>query len=154
QQDEGTERRRFMNPHLFKTQRQASNFGLALKWHAFGLVLAIVFGAIRIASAQVPHAPDGMPARLEQIAARASGINIAAAQPSAPKPTQAPQAKAAAKPGGILRIGGERDVGDLDPHTTRIGWDINIMQNVYSGLVRAGNDILPQPDLATRWEFK
>jgi peptide/nickel transport system substrate-binding protein len=53
-----------------------------------------------------------------------------------------------------LRIGGERDVADLDPHTSRIGWDVNIMQNVYSGLVRAGIDILPQPDLATRWEFK
>ena len=60
----------------------------------------------------------------------------------------------AAKSGGILRIGGERDVSDLDPHTTRIGWDINIMQNVYSGLVRAGTDIQPRPDLATSWEFK
>ena len=65
------------------------------------------------------------------------------------------QAKAAmAKPGGILRIGGERDVNDLDPHTTRVGWDINIMQNVYSGLVRAGTDIQPRPDLATSWDFK
>ena len=59
-----------------------------------------------------------------------------------------------AKPGGILRIGGERDVNDLDPHTTRIGWDINIMQNVYSGLVKAGTDIQPKPDLATSWDFK
>ena len=58
------------------------------------------------------------------------------------------------KSGGVLRIGGERDVNDLDPHTTRVGWDINIMQNVYSGLVRAGTDIQPRPDLATKWEFK
>ena len=60
----------------------------------------------------------------------------------------------AAKAGGILRIGGERDVNDLDPHTTRVGWDINIMQNVYSGLVKAGTDIQPRPDLATSWDFK
>jgi len=81
---------------------------------------------------------------------------ISAAQPllAASAPKQAPKPQAVAKPGGILRIGGERDAADLDPHTTRIGWDVNIMQNVYSGLVRAGNDILPQPDLATRWEFK
>jgi peptide/nickel transport system substrate-binding protein len=77
-----------------------------------------------------------------------------AAAPAVPSPKQAPGAQKKGKPGGVLRIGGERDVGDLDPHTTRIGWDVNIMQNVYSGLVRAGKDILPQPDLATRWEFK
>lgn len=59
----------------------------------------------------------------------------------------------AQKSGGILRLGGERDVNDLDPHTTRVGWDINIMQNVYSGLVRAGTDIQPRPDLATSWKF-
>lgn len=69
-------------------------------------------------------------------------------------PFAKPSAAQMGKPGGILRIGGERDVNDLDPHTTRIGWDINIMQNVYSGLVRAGTDILPKPDLATKWEFK
>ncbi|MBI2997475.1 MAG: hypothetical protein HYY46_03305, partial [Deltaproteobacteria bacterium] len=75
---------------------------------------------------------------------------ISAAQPlaAAPAPKQAPKPRAVAKPGGTLRIGGERDAADLDPHTTRIGWDVNIMQNVYSGLVRAGTDILPQPDLA------
>ena len=28
------------------------------------------------------------------------------------------------------------------------------MQNVYSGLVRAGTDLLPQPDLALRWEYR
>ena len=71
------------------------------------------------------------------------------------QPVRLAQAKAAmAKPGGILRIGGERDVNDLDPHTTRVGWDINIMQNVYSGLVKAGTDIQPRPDLATSWDFK
>jgi peptide/nickel transport system substrate-binding protein len=71
-------------------------------------------------------------------------------------PTQAaaPAQPAAAKPGGVLRIGGEIDFDDLDPHTTRFGWDINMMQNVYSGLVRAGEDLLPKPDLATDWEFK
>ena len=74
---------------------------------------------------------------------------------AAVQPVKLAQAKAAmAKPGGILRIGGERDVNDLDPHTTRVGWDINIMQNVYSGLVKAGTDIQPRPDLATSWDFK
>ena len=73
---------------------------------------------------------------------------------TAATPFAKPSAAQMGKPGGILRIGGERYVNDLDPHTTRVGWDIAIMQNVYSGLVRAGTDILPKPDLATRWEFK
>jgi peptide/nickel transport system substrate-binding protein len=29
-----------------------------------------------------------------------------------------------------------------------------MMQNVYSGLVRAGEDLLPKPDLALSWEYK
>lgn len=73
--------------------------------------------------------------------------------PTAPDVVRLAQAASKAKSGGILRLGGERDVNDLDPHTTRVGWDINIMQNVYSGLVRAGTDIQPRPDLATSWEF-
>lgn len=72
----------------------------------------------------------------------------------APPPPTAKPAAPAAKPGGILRIGGERDMEDLDPHTVRFGWGINFMQNVYSGLIRAGEDLLPKPDLALSWEFK
>jgi peptide/nickel transport system substrate-binding protein len=78
------------------------------------------------------------------------------AAPAAPAPTQVPAAAKPAgtpKPGGVLRIGGETDFADLDPHTARVGWDINMMQNVYSGLVRAGQDLLPAPDLATEWQF-
>jgi peptide/nickel transport system substrate-binding protein len=130
---------------------------------SIAVALSLVLATACICVAQPPPAPTKIPAalvnpaRLENIASRNSRerpTSVAAAKTAAPTPTQAPKAKAAAKPGGMLRIGGERDVGDLDPHTSRIGWDINIMQNVYSGLVRAGTDILPQPDLATRWEFK
>jgi peptide/nickel transport system substrate-binding protein len=69
-------------------------------------------------------------------------------------PTQAPAPKTAAKPGGVLRVGGETPFDDLDPHTVRVGWHIHTMANVYSGLVRPSPDLLPQPDLATKWEFK
>ncbi len=94
-------------------------------------------------------APTAKPA-----APAAAPTSAPAEKPAAPAPTQAPAAKAAAKPGGILRIGGERDQDDLDPHTVRFGWGINMMQNVYSGLVRAGEDLLPKPDLANKWEYK
>src|SRR5438477_11643258 len=76
-----------------------------------------------------------------------------AANPAEKAAAQAPAPRGTAKSGGILRIGAEIDVQELDPHTTRVGWDIAIMQHVYSGLVRAGEDSLPRPDLATRWEL-
>jgi len=142
--------------------RKIRYFGPAPRWQPIAVALALVLTITCISTAQPPPAPTewpaapAQPAGLKKTAATISPerLTAAAAKPTAPAPTQAPKAQAAAKPGGILRIGGERDAGDLDPHTSRIGWDINIMQNVYSGLVRAGTDILPQPDLATRWEFK
>ena len=78
----------------------------------------------------------------------------AAGNAALPAPAQAPAAQSAGKPGGTLRIGGETPLDDLDPHTVRVGWHINVMQNVYSGLVRPGTDLLPQPDLAIRWEYR
>jgi peptide/nickel transport system substrate-binding protein len=77
-----------------------------------------------------------------------------APQQALPAPAQAPAASTAGKPGGTLRVGAETPLDDLDPHTVRTGWHINTMQNVYSGLVRAGTDLLPQPDLALRWEYR
>jgi peptide/nickel transport system substrate-binding protein len=105
--------------------------------------------APKAAAPAAPAAPAAAPA-----APAAKPAASPAAAPAAPAPTQAPAAKTGPKPGGILRIGGERDQDDLDPHTVRFGWGINMMQNVYSGLVRAGEDLLPKPDLALSWEFK
>jgi peptide/nickel transport system substrate-binding protein len=105
----------------------------------------------------VVPAKQEAPARTAQPADKtqpAATAGVTAAPAAALAPTQAPAAKTTAKAGGILRIGGERDIEDLDPHTVRFGWGINFMQNVYSGLVRAGEDLLPRPDLATKWEFK
>jgi peptide/nickel transport system substrate-binding protein len=96
-------------------------------------------------AAPAPAAPGAAPAA----APAAASPPVIAAQP-----TQAPAAKVAAKPGGSLKIGGETPFNDLDPHTVRIGWHIHTMANVYSGLVRPSPDLLPQPDLATKWEFK
>jgi peptide/nickel transport system substrate-binding protein len=145
--------------NTYTSTRKIRYFRPAPRCQPIAVALALVLAAAYNSAAQPPPASTEIPAqpgRLEKIVASLSRerLTAAAAKPTAPAPTQAPKAQAGAKPGGILRIGGERDAGDLDPHTSRIGWDINIMQNVYSGLVRAGNDILPQPDLATRWEFK
>lgn len=134
-----------------------SAFGpLLRRWgrNVFPFVWLVAMPSISVA--QPPAAPIESPAVTAQrrSAEPARLAQALAAQPAAPTPMQAPAPEGMAKPGGILRIGGERDAADLDPHTTRVGWDINIMQNVYSGLVRAGTDILPKPALATHWEFK
>ena len=142
--------------------RKIRSLGPVPKWGLIAFALVLVLAVACISSAQTPLALTEMlaaltePTGLEKMATTTppETLTIAAAKPDAPAPTQAPKGQTVAKPGGILRIGGERDAADLDPHTTRIGWDIAIMQNVYSGLVRAGTDILPKPDLATRWEFK
>jgi peptide/nickel transport system substrate-binding protein len=109
------------------------------------LLTAVVLVALLSACAPPPSkeaaAPPAQPAP-------ASG------QAGLPVPVQAPAAPSAGKPGGTLRVGGERSMEDLDPHTVRVGWEISVMQNVYSGLVRPGPDLLPQPDLATRWEYR
>src|SRR5216684_4304517 len=76
------------------------------------------------------------------------------AVPAVPVPIQAPAAQTAAHAGGTLRIGSELAFADLDPLSIRHGWFINSMANVYSTLVRTGTDLLPQPDLATKWEYK
>jgi peptide/nickel transport system substrate-binding protein len=118
-----------------------------------GLILATFFTLQACAPApSASPAGSAAPPSAQQASAPASA---AASGAAVPKPSQAPAASAgAAKPGGVLRIGAERDVADLDPHTTKVGWDINLMQEVYSSLVRPGPDLLPQPDLATQWEFK
>jgi len=122
--------------------------------------LAIVLAMVSVLAGQLPSAgiekPGVLtsPTKVPAATPPAKPTITLAAQTAAPIPKQAARVPAVAKPGGILRIGGERDVASLDPHTSHNGWDISIMQNVYSGLVRAGTDILPKPDLATRWEFK
>jgi peptide/nickel transport system substrate-binding protein len=105
--------------------------------------LGLVALSLALLVACAPPPPASQPATATAPPKLATSTPSAAAQPS----TSAP------KPGGVLRIGGETDFDDLDPHTTRIGWDINMMQNVYSGLVRAGQDLLPAADLATEWIF-
>jgi peptide/nickel transport system substrate-binding protein len=115
------------------------------------LRVAVSGAGVMLLAACAPPPPTAKPA---VPAPAPAGSPAAVEKPAAPAPTQAPAAAAAAKPGGVLRIGGERDQDDLDPHTVRFGWGINMMQNVYSGLVRAGEDLLPKPDLATKWEYK
>src|SRR5947208_940081 len=133
-----------------------------LKLTAAWLATLIVVGAC--APAPQAAAPSGSASasaavKPASLAAAASGVAAPASAPGSaaavPVPSQAAAAKpGTAKPGGVLRIGAERDVADLDPHTVRVGWDINIMQNVYSTLVRPGEDLLAKPDLATEWEYK
>ncbi len=81
-------------------------------------------------------------------------LGFAAACAPAAAPTAPPGPPAGAKPGGSLKIGAERDITTLDPYLVTVGWDIYIMQNTYSGLLRAGTDLQPVPDLALKWEFK
>jgi len=114
------------------------------------LTLLLLLG-IMIACAPPP--PTTNPPAAPGAAAAESAPAASAPGAALPAPTQAPAAHGAAKPGGTLRIGGETPLDDLDPHTVRIGWHINVMQNVYSGLVRPGTDLLPEPDLAARWSY-
>jgi peptide/nickel transport system substrate-binding protein len=127
-----------------------ADFKLPAAWLATLLAVGACAPAPQAAS------PSGSPST-QQASQLASPAAAAASGSGAavPVPSQAAVAKpGTAKPGGVLRIGAERDVADLDPHTVRVGWDINFMQNVYSTLVRPGEDLLAKPDLATEWLFK
>jgi ABC-type transport system substrate-binding protein len=117
---------------------------------ALPLALVLLLGVV--VTCAPPPAPPSPPAGQSAPAAQ-SGPAAPAQGAALPAPTQAPPVQAAGKPGGTLRIGGETPFEDLDPHTVRVGWNINTMQNVYSGLVRPGTDLLPQPDLALRWNY-
>src|SRR5215208_5224889 len=116
--------------------------------HGISAGLVLVLGLLA-ACAPPPPSPSAQSAPSAPAAQSAPAANAAL-----PAPTQAPAARSAGTPGGTLRIGGETPLDDLDPHTVRVGWHINVMQNVYSGLVRPGTDLLPQPDLATRWNYQ
>jgi peptide/nickel transport system substrate-binding protein len=122
-----------------------------------------------VGAACAPPPPSAQPPAAAPTQAPTIAANTAAAAPTSASaaPTVAPQAPAAApkpaapvptasaagKPGGVLRIAGEVGFDSLDPHSVRVGWQINAMQNVYSGLIRPGPDLLPQPDLAIKWAY-
>ena len=78
---------------------------------------------------------------------------VAASALTVPGVSPLAAAQDAPRAGGVLRIAGEAGFDSLDPHSVRLGWQINAMQNVYSGLIRPGPDLLPQPDLATDWGY-
>jgi peptide/nickel transport system substrate-binding protein len=120
-----------------------------LRGLSVGLVLVLGVLAACAPPPPSPSAPSASDAPAAQSAPAAPVANAAL-----PAPTQAPAARSAGTPGGTLRIGGETPLDDLDPHTVRVGWHIMVMQNVYSGLVRPGTDLLPQPDLAIRWNYQ
>lgn len=51
-----------------------------------------------------------------------------------------------------VKIGMDVDAVSLDPRTVRNTTDYRLIDLVYDGLVRLGDDLLPQPNLATKWE--
>lgn len=51
-----------------------------------------------------------------------------------------------------VRIGMDVDAVSLDPRTARNTTDYRVLDLVYDGLVRMNGDLLPQPNLATKWE--
>src|SRR5947209_7948753 len=118
------------------------------RWQGLSAGLVLVLGVLA-ACAPPPPSPSAPSAPKAPAAQSAPAANAAL-----PAPTQAPAARSAGTPGGTLRIGGETPLDDLDPHTVRVGWHIMVMQNVYSGLVRPCSDLLPQPDLAIRWNYQ
>ena len=54
--------------------------------------------------------------------------------------------------GGVLRaaLGGDPD--KLDPQTTSSAFAFKVLENVYDTLVQPGDDLQPEPALATEWE--
>lgn len=51
-----------------------------------------------------------------------------------------------------VRIGMDVDAVSLDPRTARNTTDYRVMDLIYDGLVRLTPDLLPQPNLAVKWE--
>src|SRR5215475_11978084 len=97
----------------YDATRKINHFDLIPRRHSVpvALSLVLVFATACICSAQPPLTPavPVNPARLQNLASRNSReapVSVAAAKTATPVPTQAPKAKAPAKPGGILRIGG------------------------------------------------
>jgi len=53
----------------------------------------------------------------------------------------------------VLRAGLDVDAGTMDPRLARDTSAARMQELVYSGLVRLDENLVPQPDLATSWEF-
>ncbi len=51
-----------------------------------------------------------------------------------------------------LRWGANRDIFSLDPYSYGDSFTINVLNNVYEGLVRYNRDLKIEPALATSWE--
>lgn len=51
-----------------------------------------------------------------------------------------------------VRIGMDVDAISLDPRTARNTTDYRVLDLIYDGLVRLDAELLPQPNLATKWE--
>ncbi|PSM16250.1 ABC transporter substrate-binding protein [Nitratireductor sp. StC3] len=51
-----------------------------------------------------------------------------------------------------VRIGMDVDSVSLDPRTARNTTDYRVLDLVYDGLVRMNSELVPQPNLATKWE--
>ncbi len=52
-----------------------------------------------------------------------------------------------------LKWGADRDIGSLDPYSYGDSFTINVLNNVYEGLVRFNRDLKIEPALATSWEI-
>ena len=52
-----------------------------------------------------------------------------------------------------LRWGASRDIGSLDPYSYGDSFTINVLNNVYEGLVRYNRDLRIEPALATEWKI-
>ncbi len=52
-----------------------------------------------------------------------------------------------------LKWGAEQDIGSLDPYSYGSSFTINVLNNVYEGLVRFNRDLKIEPALAVSWEI-
>jgi peptide/nickel transport system substrate-binding protein len=52
-----------------------------------------------------------------------------------------------------LKWGSEQDIGSLDPYSYGSSFTINVLNNVYEGLVRFNRNLKIEPALATSWDI-
>jgi peptide/nickel transport system substrate-binding protein len=74
--------------------------------------------------------------------------------PAQAKPTTAPAAAASGAPkrGGVLNIGQDFGPQSLDVNKASAWASTNVMELIYTGLLRWNKDMQLEPDLATSWE--
>jgi peptide/nickel transport system substrate-binding protein len=56
------------------------------------------------------------------------------------------------KKGGVLKVGLQADPTSLDPHKQSLTALFHVTEHVYGTLVRINKDLLPEPDLAEKWD--